>query len=290
MKQTILTLPTVMLIFSLGCQEEQKQTQKQTSTHYDKNSTTLITVYGKTDKRLKLQFYVNYRSKYNPNGKISPECQEASLHPITATQRGKLFHQSGAVITNQDEYNITFPIFNKLIQDKCKSTPIGLSVRITRLHEKHGLYSEVPIYTDTPIGAVEGSRGAVVGDRSFKVAYRAEALRKTGKVSEPPKYFRIRDGARVACYTKHYEKDGSSKEHTTFRCELPYKGNAEWRESIKDDTIHLDIIVDKNKSYFYPAFYKMEIGDKGHVEPFQEETLNIFDKMKRWFNLKENRR
>jgi len=169
-----------------------------------------------------------------------------------------------------------------LIQDRCKSTPIGLSVRITRLHEKHGLYSEVPIYTDTPIGAVEGSRGAVVGDRSFKVAYRAEALRKTGKVSEPPKYFRIRDGARVECYTEHYEKDNTSKERISFRCELSYKGNATWREVIKDDTIHLDIIVDENKSYFYPTLRKVRNGQKGHSEPFQEEKLNIFDKMKLW--------
>jgi len=283
MKQTILTLLTVMLIFSLGCQEEQKQTQKQTSTHYDKNSTTLITVYGKTDKRLKLQFYVNYRSKYNPNGKISPECQEASLHPITATQRGKLFHQSGAVITNQEEYNITFPIFNKLIQDKCKSTPIGLSVRITRLHEKHGLYSEVPIYTDTPSSIGSGTKGSMSGGGDMKAAYREESFRKTGKVSEPPKYFRIRDGARVACYTKHYEKDINMDESVDFRCDLPYKGNAEWREIIKDDTIHLDIIVDENKSYFYPTSYNIKHGDKGHVEPFQEEKLNIFDKIKLWF-------
>jgi len=280
MKQTILALLSVMLIFSLGCQEEQKQTQKQTSTHYDKNSTTLITVYGKTDKRLRLDFYVNYRSKYNPNGKISPECQEASLHPITATQRGKLFHQSGAVITNQEEYNITFPIFNKLIQDRCKSTPIGLSVRITRLHEKHGLYSEVPIYTDTPLHTTEKSTGS----GNLKVAYRAEALRKTGHVSEPPKYFRIRDGARVACYTirygAHHVYRGETKERLTFRCDLPYKGNAEWRESIKNDTIHLDIIVDENKTMFLQMHSINHV--TGKKEPFQEEKLNIFDKIKLW--------
>jgi len=261
-----------LLVFTVGCQEEEKTTP----VHYDKNTTTLINIHGKTDKRLRLDFYVSYRPKYFPKGKVSSECKEASLHPSTATKRRKVLHRSGATIKNQDEYNVTFPIFNKLVYDKCQSTPVGISVQITRLNEKDGLYARVPIYTDTPLQTTEKS----MASGNLKVAYRAEMLKKTGDVSEPPKYFRVKDGARVECYTKHYEKDVKSKEHIRFRCELPYKGNATWKEIIKDDNIHLDIVVDNNKSYYYPTLFKMKNGNKGHTEPFQEVKLNIFDKIK----------
>ena len=121
--------------------------------------------------------------------------------------------------------------------------------------------------------------------RSFKVAYRAEALRKTGKVSEPPKYFRIRDGARVECYTirygAHHVYKGETKESLTFACDLPYKDNAEWRDIIKNDTIHLDIVVDENKTMFLQRHSINHV--TGKKEPFQEETLNFFDKIKLWF-------
>jgi len=261
-----------------GCKEEKKTTP----VAYDKNTITLINIHGKTDKRLKLQFYVSYRPKYFPDGKVNSECRTA-LHPLTATKRGKVLHSGGAVVQNQDEYNITFPIFNKVLHDKCTSTPVGISVRITRLHEKHGLYADVPIYTDTPIGAKQGSHGgSTVGSHGFKVAYRVEALQKTGKVAEPKKYFKVRSGAKVRCLTEHYEKDTRQKEHVSFRCELPYKGNAQWRDEIVDDSIALDIIVDDNKSYYYPTYKKIRSGDKGHSEPFQEEKLNIYDKIKLW--------
>jgi len=268
----------ILAVFTTGCEEEKKTAP----VAYDKNTTTLINIHGKTDKRLKLQFYVSYRPKYFPKGKVTDECTEALLHPLTATKRRNVIHSAGAVVEKQDDYNITFPIFNKILHDKCTSTPVGISVRITRLHEKHGLYSIVPIFTDTPTGAIEGSPGVIVGNRSFKGSYRAEALRKTGDVAEPPKYFRVRDGAVVRCFTKHYEEDGTSKEQVGFKCELPYKGNAEWRDVIKDDSISLDIIVDENKNYYYPTLQKMKNGNKGHTEPFQEEKLNWYDKIKLW--------
>jgi len=282
MKQNIeLLLLIIILIITTGCKEEKTTTP----VTYDKNTTTLINIHGKTDKRLKLQFYVSYRPKYFKDGKVSDTCTQALLHPLTATKRGEVLHSGGAVIENQDEYNITFPIFNKILLDKCTSTPVGISVHITRLHEKHGLYADVPIYTDMPIGAKAGSHGgSTTGSHGFKVAYRVEALQKTGDVAEPPKYFRVRDRAVVRCLTKHYEKDGSSKEHVSFRCELPYKGNAEWRDTIKDDSIRLDIIVDDNKSFYYPTLKKMKSGIKGHSEPFQEEKLNWYDKLKLWIS------
>ena len=271
MKQTIQLLFLMMLLFfTIGCEKEKKTTQ----VPFDKNSTTLIHIYGKTDKRLHLDFYVTYRPKYNPDGKVSKECKQA-LHPATATQQGKLSY-AGISIENQDEYNITLPIYNKTLYQQCQSTPVGISVRITRLHEKHKQYSVVPIYTDTPLQTWE--KGIVSGN--LKGDYRAQMLKERGKVSEPPKYFRIRDGANVACYTRHYAGDRESKEHVRFRCDLPYKGNASWRDKIVDDKIHLDIMVDEQKSYYYPPLQQIHNGVKGHSEPFQEEKLNIFDKLK----------
>jgi len=275
-------LLSLSIFFTTACQKEQKQSLR---ANYDKNTTTLINVYGKTDKRLKLKFYVSYRSKYFPDGKVTDECTEVLLHPVTATKRGKLLHTNGATVKNQDEYNLTFPIFNKILHDKCTSTPIGISVRITRANEKHGLYSVVPILTDTPIGAIEGfSGGSSVGNRAFKTSYRAEALEKYGKVKEPPKYFRVKDGAKVGCYTvrygahKFYTKP--TKERMSFRCALPYKENASWRDVIVDDKIHLDIIIDDNKTEFLQRVGQTKV--IGRKDFFQEEKLNLYDKLKLW--------
>lgn len=264
-----------ILLFTIGCKEEQKTLPIK----YDKNTTTLINIHGKTDKRLRLDFYVSYRPKYFPKGKVSSECKEASLHPSTATKRRKVLHRSGATIKNQDEYNVTFPIFNKLVYDKCQSTPVGISVRITRLHEKDGLYARVPIYTDTPLQTT----GKSMASGNLKVAYRAEMLKKTGDVSEPPKYFRVKDGARVACYTTrygpHHVYKTRTKESLSFRCKLPYKGNAEWRDVIEDDNIHLDIVVDEEKNEYLQRYDRKKV--IGKKEPFQEVKLNIFDKIKK---------
>jgi len=273
MKQTIQLLFLMMLLlFTIGCEKEKKTTQ----VPFDKNTTTLINIYGKTDKRLHLDFYVTYRPKYNPDGKVSKECKQA-LHPATATQQGKLSY-AGISIEKQDEYNITLPIYNKTLYQQCQSTPVGISVRITRLHEKHKQYSVVPIYTDTPLQTTEKSTGS----GNLKVAYRAQMLKERGKVSEPPKYFRIRDGARVECYTKrygaHHVYRSKTKERLTFRCDLPYKGNASWRDKIVDDKIHLDIIIDEKTNEFIQRYdIKKVIGTQ---EAFQEEKLNIFDKLK----------
>jgi len=280
MKQTIqLLLLMTILLFTIGCKEEQKTLPIK----YDKNTTTLINIHGKTDKRLRLDFYVSYRPKYFPKGKVSSECKEASLHPSTATKRRKVLHRSGATIKNQDEYNVTFPIFNKLVYDKCQSTPVGISVRITRLHEKDGLYARVPIYTDTPSLIESGTRGSMSGGGNMKGDYRVEALEKTGDVSEPPKYFRVKDGARVACYTTrygpHHVYKTRTKESLNFRCKLPYKGNAEWRDVIEDDNIHLDIVVDEEKNEYLQMHARNNV--TGKKEPFQEVKLNIFDKIKK---------
>ena len=276
MKQLLLLF--TLLVFTVGCQEEEKTTP----VHYDKNTTTLINIHGKTDKRLRLDFYVSYRPKYFPKGKVSSECKEASLHPSTATKRRNVLHRSGATIKNQDEYNVTFPIFNKLVYDKCQSTPVGISVRITRLHEKDGLYARIPIYTDTPSLIGSGTRGSMSGGGDMKGDYRVEALEKTGDVSEPPKYFRVKDGATVRCFTTrhgaHHVYKTRTKERLSYRCELPYKGNAEWREIIEDDSISLDIIIDENKSRFLQMHARNNV--TGKKEPFQEVKLNIFDKIK----------
>jgi hypothetical protein len=259
-----------------GCKEDKKET----SVTYDKNTTTLINIHGKTDKRLHLYFFMMYRPKYFPDGKVNSECRTV-LNPLTATKRGKLKY-GGVVVENQDEYNITIPVQNKTLENRCQYTPIGISVRITRLHEKHGLYSEVPIYTDTPIYISAATAGSDSGGWDGKVHYRGIALRKTGKVAEPKNYFKIRDGATVKCFTKHYEEDGRLKETVKFKCKLPYEGNAQWRDEIVDDSIALDIVVDSNKSYYYPTLKKTRSGIKGHSEPFQEEKLNWYDKIKLW--------
>ena len=275
MKQTIqLLLLLSLFMFTQGCNQEEK---KEAPATFDKNTTTLINIHGKTDKRLHLYFYTMYRPKYFPDGKVSAECQEILSHPITATKRGRLSY-GGITIENQDEYNITLPIFNKTKRRNCTSTPVGISVRITRLHEKHKQYAVVPIYTDTPLQTTEESSGS----GNLKVDYRAESLRKTGDIAEPPKYFHIKDGAKVECFTKRHGANHiyrtKTKEHLIFRCDLPYKGNAEWRDSIVDDSIHLDIIIDKNKNEFIQSIDRHKV--IGKKEPFQEEKLNIFDKIK----------
>ena len=273
-------LLSTLLVFTVGCKEEKKTVPAA----YDKNTTTLINIHGKTDKRLKLQFYVSYRPKYFPKGKVTDECTEALLHPLTATKRRNVIHSAGAVVEKQNDYNITFPIFNKILHDKCTSTPVGISVRITRLHEKHGLYSIVPIFTDTPSSIGSGTRRSMSGGGDMKVAYRVEALEKTGDVAEPPKYFRVRDGAVVRCFTRrygaHHVYKTRTKEMLVYQCELPYKGNAEWRDVIKDDSIRLDIIVDENKSSFLQRYDRKKV--IGKKEPFQEEKLNWYDKIKLW--------
>ena len=273
MKQTIhVLLLSALLVFTVGCKEEKKTA----SVTYDKNTTTLINIHGKTDRRLHLYFFMMYRPKYFPDGKVNSECRTV-LNPLTATKRGEVKY-GGTSIENQDEYNITIPVLNKTMIDKCQYTPIGISVRITRRHEKNGLYSEVPIYTDTPIYTSEKSAGG----GSFKTDYRVKILKKTGKVAEPKKYFKIRSGAKVRCFTKHYEKDGTSKEQIVFKCKLPYEGNAQWRDEIVDDSIALDIVVDENKSYYYPTLAKIKSGIKGHTESFQEEKLKWYDTIKLW--------
>jgi len=278
MKQTIhVLLLSALLVFTVGCKKE-----KTTAVAYDKNTTTLINIHGKTDRRLHLYFFMMYRPKYFPDGKVNSECRTV-LNPLTATKRGEVKY-GGTSIENQDEYNITIPVLNKTMIDKCQYTPIGISVRITRRHEKNGLYSEVPIYTDTPIGAVAGSPRSIVGSRSFKGSYRAEALRKTGKVAEPKKYFKIRSGAKVRCFTirygAHHIYRDPDPERLTFECALPYEGNAQWQDEIVDDSIVLDIVVDENKTEFLQRVGRHKV--IGKKDTFQEEKLNWYDRIKLW--------
>jgi len=263
-----------MSMLLTACSKEEKVVA------YDKNITTLVHIHGKTDKRLQLYFSVMYRGRYFRDGVVSNECKEvlSKYHG----QKKPTIKSAGVIVKNTDEYNITIPIYNKGLRMRCTYDPIGISLQIRRAHEKHGLYAKVPILTDTPSYIPSADRGSMSGGWDAAMKYRGEQREKLGHVEEPPKYFRIRNGTKIECYTKHYEKDGRSKESVSLHCDLPYKNIDLWQEEIKDDTIKLDVSIDEDKSYYYPPLQQIRNGAKGHKDTFQEEHLSWYDTLKLW--------
>ncbi len=263
-----------MSMLLMACAKEEK------TVAYDKNTTTLIHIHGKTDKRLQLYFNVMYRGRYFRDGVVSNECKDvlSKYHG----QKKPTIKSAGVIVKNTDEYNITIPIYNKSLRMRCTYDPIGISLQIRRAHEKHGLYADIPILTDTPSYISSADRGSMGGGWNARGMYRGEQREKIGHVEEPPKYFRIINGATVKCYTARFKKDRITKEHVRLHCDLPYKNIDLWQEEIKDDNIEFNVVVDENKNYFYPTLEEHRRGVKKLPEVFQEEHLSWYDTLKLW--------
>ena len=167
---------------------------------------TMINIYGKTDKRLKLKFVSTYRPVSTAS---NPECK-SYLDINTATKRVPLRAES-RTIENQDEYNITIPVYNKDIRIKCEYEFVGISVRVERMYERGGLYAIVPILSDSPIFIGEGTK---TGQSSSGDSFHAK-MRK--------KYFRMPNGKRVSCFTEFYER----RKGDSFTCDLNFREEIE---------------------------------------------------------------
>lgn len=210
----------------------QNPSKKKNKSKDDINAT-MINIYGKTDKRLKLSFISTYRPKSNAS---NPACK-SYLDINTATKRVPLRAES-RTIENQDEYNITIPVYNKDMRSKCEYEFVGISVRVERMYEKEGKYASVPILSDSPIFIGHGTK---TGQSSSGDSFHAEMRQK---------YFRMPNGKRVSCFTEFYER----RKGDSFTCDLNFREEIEGVNQVVNDNIKLDINIDKEKCLYIPRF------------------------------------
>lgn len=241
----------------------QKQEEKPSS---DINAT-LINIYGKTDKRLKLKFISTYRPKSTAS---NPECK-SYLDINTATKRVPLRAES-RTIENQDEYNITIPVYNKDMRTKCEYEFVGISVRVERMYERGGLYASVPILSDKPYFIGQGTK------YGFSSAYTPKHIKK---------YFRMPNGKKVSCFTGYYEKgDMFNENKTTFTCDLNFRGEIKGVGIVNEDSINIDININENRSRYSFRSRKLSIYNYKNGKLSQEE-MELFDSKQKQFVMPE---
>ena len=192
---------------------------------------TMINIYGKSDKRLKLYFVSTYRPRGNH---LPPECLSKTLNWNTATKRPIL--KFGAVsVEGKDDYNVTIPVHNIDLRSKCAYEFAGISVKIWRRYDDD-LYADIPILTDVPMFTSQGHISGCSGSSENRT-----------NIIKTKKYFRIPNGEKVSCFTEEFEKSNN----THFICRLSQREIKSGVDKIKDQSIHLDIDVEEQLGKYY---------------------------------------
>jgi len=193
---------------------------------------TMINIYGKSDKRLKLYFVSTYRPRGNH---LPSECLSKTLNWNTATKKPIL--KFGVVsVKGKDEYNITIPVYNIDLKSKCSYEFAGISVKIWRRYDDD-LYADIPILTDVPIFTSQGDRSGCSSSPENRT-----------KIIKTKKYFRIPDGEKVSCFTEEFEEKDLT---TNFICRLSHREINSSVDEIRDQSIHFDIDVEEQLGEYF---------------------------------------